>query len=164
MRLRRNIVRRNEVVRQVTAGLLRCASRHGVLVDQGAICQQLETKHIDLLFGFLASPDHVAEIVVRKARLDTVARIIGQRQGNRAGRCNRAVMREPCTRLCQRIDQGRVFSGYSLHVPAVPRMQNPTRHLVADLVTVGHHLRSLAQHLLGDLELLVHDRRRAFLL
>jgi hypothetical protein len=51
--------------------------------------------------------------------------------------------------------------GDALHVAAVAGVQEAARDLGADLPAVARHLGPLAQHLAGDRELLVHDRRRA---
>jgi hypothetical protein len=52
--------------------------RQRFLVDKFAVGKQFERKYVDLLLGLLALPDHVAEVVVRKARLDAIGRIIGK--------------------------------------------------------------------------------------
>ena len=49
------------------------------------------------------------------------------------------------------------------HVAAVARVQHAPRYAVAHFPAVARHLRALAEHRAGDGELLVHDRRRAFL-
>ncbi len=101
---------------------------------------------------------------MRKAGLDAIAGVIGQRQRNGAGRCDRAVVREARARLGELLDEFRRLTGDALHVTAVARVQDAPGHLVARLVAVRGHLGTLAQHFLGDLELLVHDRGRALLL
>ena len=72
-------------------------------------------------------------------------------------------MRETRSRLGQRLDEFRVFARDALHVAAVARVQNAPGNLVTDLVAVSAHFGTLAQHLLGDFETLVHDRRRTLL-
>src|SRR2546430_12009615 len=41
--------------------------------------RSLEGIDVDLLLGFLAFPDHVAEIVMRERRLDAIRGIVGER-------------------------------------------------------------------------------------
>ncbi len=51
-----------------------------------------------------------------------------------------------------------------LHVTAVLGEQHLALDLVADLVPVAAHLRTLDQHLFGDRELVLHDRGRTLFL
>ena len=162
VRLRGDVVGRDEVVRQ--AGLLVGAVRHGLGVDQGAVGQQLVAVDLDLFLGLLAFADHVAAVVVREAGLDAVGGVVGQRQRDRAGGRDRAVVGEARAGLGQLLHQLRGHGGHALHVARVQRVQLAALDLLADLPAVLLHLRALAQHLGGDLELLVHDRGRALLL
>ncbi len=69
-------------------------------------------------------------------------------------------MREAGAVLLDVADELGCDFGQSLHVTAVLRVQHAARNLVADLPAVGGHFRALAQHFLGDLELLFENRRR----
>ena len=100
---------------------------------------------------------------MRERRLDAVRRIVRQRQRDRAGRRDRAVVREARADFGELIDQLRRHLGDALHVAAVLRVQDAARDLLTDPPAVARHLRTLAQHLGGDFELLEHDRRRTFL-
>ena len=158
---RRDVVRSREVLGQLL-GRVR-GTRHRARVDDLAIGQQLEREDVDFLLALLAFADHVAEIVMREGRLDAVAGIVRQRQRDRAGRSDRGVVREARAHGGELLDQLRRHFGHALHVAAIAGMQEPARHLGAHLPAVARHLRSLAQHLAGDGELLIHDRRRALL-
>ena len=73
-------------------------------------------------------------------------------------------MSEPRAGFSQLLNQcGCLFSN-SLHVAAVSRMQNASRHLVTNFESVPYHFRALAEHLLGHGKLFAHDRRRSFFL
>ncbi len=66
--------------------------------------------------------------------------------------------------LGQRLDQlGRVL-GDLLHVTRILRVQHATGDLIADLVAVFRHFRTLTQHLGGDFEGLAQQRCRTLLL
>src|SRR2546430_11310366 len=93
----------DEVVRQSLSIVRR--SRLGIGVDELAIRQQLEGIDVDLLLGFLAFPDHVAEIVVRERRLDAVRGIVGERQRDRAGGGDGGVVREARAGLGELVHQ-----------------------------------------------------------
>ncbi len=99
-----------------------------------------------------------------EARLDAVGGVVGQAQADGAGRRDRAVVGEARALLGQRLDQlGRVL-GDLLHVTRILGVQHATGNLVADLVTVLGHLRTLAQHFGGDFEGLAQQRCRPLLL
>src|SRR4029077_642345 len=80
-----------------------------------------------------------------------------------AGRRNRAVVSEAGPGLRELVHQLRRDLRDALHVTAVLRVQQPAGDLRAGLPAIAGHLRPLAQHLLGDRELLVHDRCRTLL-
>ena len=73
------------------------------------------------------------------------------------------MVREARTDERQLFDERRRHFGDALHVAAVTSVQHATRNLAAEFPTIPRHLRTLAQHLARDRELLVHDRRRTFL-
>ena len=68
-------------------------------------------------------------------------------------------MREARADVGELVDQPGRGLGHALHVVAVARMQDATGDQVAHFPAVLHHLRTLAQHLGGDRELLLHDGR-----
>ena len=100
---------------------------------------------------------------MRETRFDAVRCIVRERQRDRPGRRDRAVVGKPRTDLGQFINEFRCRRCNALHVAAVPCVQDATRHLVAGLIAIGGHLGPFAEHLLGHLEELVHDRCRSFL-
>ena len=161
MLARRDVVGSREVVRQlVRRGR---AARHRARIDQLAVGQQLEGEHVDLLLRLLAFADHVAEVVVRERRLDAVRRVVRERQRDRAGRRDRAVVREARALLRELVDQFRRDFGDALHVAAVARVQDAARELVADLApsrTISGRLRSISAVTSNSS---LHDRRRALL-
>ena len=162
---RRNVLGGNEVFRQtIFLSHVFASRRHCVRIDQVAITQQLVRENIHFLFALLALANDVAEVVVREARLDAIAGVVGQRQRNRARRCDRTVVREARADLRELPDKHRIFLGNPLHIAAVAGVQNSPGHFVADLVTITDHLRTPGQHRRRHLELLVHDRRRSFFL
>ena len=162
MRLRCNLIGRHKIVRQTIAVVAHL--RHCLLVDERSISQQLKREYIDLFLGPLPGANHVPKIMMREARLNAVRCVIGKRQGNRTCRRDRGMVRETRTDLGQLFYKLRRLCGNTLHVAAIARMQQPPGKLVTGLVAVGHHLRALPQHFLGNLELFVHDWRRAFFL
>ena len=100
---------------------------------------------------------------MRERRLDAVRRVVGERERDRAGGRDRAVVREARADRLELLDELRRDLGEAAHVAAVARMQHAARHAVAGLPAVAGHLGTLAQHRAGDRELLVHDRRRPLL-
>ncbi len=72
-------------------------------------------------------------------------------------------MREARADFGELVHEVRAHLGHALHVAAVLRMQEAARDLRARAPAVLHHLGTLAEHLLRDRELFVHDRRRALL-
>src|SRR5690606_37603377 len=82
--LGRDVVGGDEVVRQLRLRVV--GERHRLGVDQLAVGQQLEAVDVHLLLGLLALADHVAAVVVRERGLDAVGGVVGQRQGDGAGR------------------------------------------------------------------------------
>ncbi len=97
-----------------------------------------------------------------EAGLDAVAGVVGQRQRDGAGGCDRAVMGKTCAHTRQFIDQVWGFFCDALHVTAVLGMQHLARDIVAYLPAVARHFGALAQHLFRHRERFFHDRRRAF--
>src|ERR1700680_3961058 len=93
----------DEVVRQSLSIVRR--SGFGIWVDQFAIRQQLEGINVDLLLGLLAFADDVAEVVMRERWLDAVRGVVGERQRDRAGGRDRAVVREARAGLRQLVHQ-----------------------------------------------------------
>src|SRR5690606_27664233 len=91
------------------------------------------------------------------------ARVVRERERDRAGWRDRAVMRETRTLSLELLDELRRDLAHALHIAAVARMEHPARDLVADSQAVGRHLRTFTEHPLVDLELLEHDRRRPLL-
>src|SRR5690606_27135571 len=87
---RGHLVGGDEVVRQVAA--LALGLRQRVRIDELAVGQQLVAEYVDLFLGLLALTYDVAGVVVGKARFDTIGGVVGQRQGNGAGRGDRAVV------------------------------------------------------------------------
>src|SRR5690606_10266961 len=135
-----------------------------VRIDELAVGQQLEAEYVDLFLGLLALTYDVAEVVVGKARFDTIGGVVGQRQGNGPGRGDRAVVGKARALLGQRLNQCRVLRRHLLHVAAVFRPEHLALDLLPDLETVLFHFRALGQHGTGNGELLFHQRRRAFFL
>src|SRR5690606_27732043 len=136
--LRRDVVGAHEVVRQLLRGIVRAG--HRARVDELPISEQLEREDVDSLLRLPSFTNHVAEVVVRERGLDAVARVVRERQRDRAGRCDRAVMREPRALLLDLLDKLRRNLPQPLHVAAVTRVEHASRDLVADLVAVLDHL------------------------
>ena len=132
-------------------------------VHELAVGEQLEGVHVDLLLRLAAFADDVPGVVVREARLDAVARVVREGEGDRPRRCDGGVVGEARAFLGQRFDQLGFDPGQPLHVAAVPRVQ----HLALDPVSrpdaVARHLRAPREHLPGHHEGLLHDRRRPLL-
>ena len=101
--------------------------------------------------------------MVGKTGFDAVAGIVGQRQRDSPGRCNRTVVREAAAILFQVAYQLRILPPYLLHVTAVAGVQHLAFDSVAGLPVIHRHLGTLCKHFGGDGELLFHDRRRPFL-
>jgi len=66
----------DKVVGQCITGV--GAVGHGLGVDDFAIGQHFVGEHVDLFLRLFLFADHVAGIVMGKARLDTVAGVVGQ--------------------------------------------------------------------------------------
>ena len=100
---------------------------------------------------------------MREAGLDSVARVIRQRQRDRAGGRDGGVVREARSLFSQRIDELGLDLCDSLHVTAVAGVQHAAFDLVSDAQAIGLHFGAPAKHFLGDRETLVHDRSRSLL-
>ena len=133
--------------------------RHRARIHELAIGEQLEGEYVDLLLRFLALANDVAEVMVRKGRLDAVRGVVRERERDRSRRRDGSVMREARTHLGELVHELRRDLGDALHVAAVARVQHPPRNLDAHPPAVPHHLGTLAQHLARDREVLAHDRR-----
>ena len=157
----RNVFRRNEVVRQRILGLFLCLRVvwHRLRVDEPPQRQQLEREDVDFLFGLLAWPYHIPEVMMGKARFDAVTGVVRQRQRYRSGRGNRAVVGEACADLGELIDQLRRFQSDLLHIAAIAAMQNPPGNCVANLVAVFSHFGTSGQYFRRYLEFLIHNWR-----
>src|SRR5690349_17163833 len=115
--LRADVVGSHEVLRQLGGRVV--GERQRVGVDEGAVGEQLVAVDLDLFLGLLALADHVARVVVGEAGLDAVGGVVGQRQRDRAGRRDRAVVGKARAGLGELLDQVGGDGGDALHVAAV---------------------------------------------
>ena len=100
---------------------------------------------------------------MRERGLDAVRRIVRERQRDRAGRRDRAVVREARADQLELLDELRRHLGEAAHVAAVARVQDAARHCSPTFQpsrAISGRLRSICAR---DREFLVHDRRRALL-
>src|SRR5690606_31637036 len=138
---RSDVVGGNEIFGQLLPCLL--GARLGLAIDQRAVGQQLVAEHLDLFLGLAAGADQVARVVVGEARLDAVGRVVGQAQADGAGGRDGAVMGEARALFGQRLDQLGGVLGNLLHVARIPGVQYTACNLIADLVAVLLHFRTL---------------------
>ena len=115
---------------------------------------------VSIMTAAVVDPDLMGEAAVMIGSANLVVAIDARRRDGDALVAKASFLLRILEEL---IDELRCDTGQALHVTAVARMQNTPGHLVARLVTIGHHLGPLAQHLFGHFKLLVHDRRRPLL-
>src|SRR6478735_1488620 len=70
----RHVIGGGEVLRQLALAF--GGIGHGVVVDQLAVCQQLEREDVDLLLRLAPFADHIAEVVMRERGLYAVGGIV----------------------------------------------------------------------------------------
>src|SRR5690625_5235312 len=97
--------------------------------------------------------------MVRKAGLNTVAGVVGQRQRNRTGGRDGAVVCEAATVLGDGFNQLGIFFRQLLHVTAVTGQKHFARHLIAQLVLLRQR-GALGQQGRRHFRGLLHNRRR----
>src|SRR5690625_5738414 len=97
--------------------------------------------------------------MVRKAGLNTVAGVVGQRQRNRTGGRDGAVVCEAATVLGDGFNQLGIFFRQLLHVTAVTGQKHFARHLIAQLVLLRQR-GALGQQGRRHFKGLLHNRRR----
>src|SRR3990172_5248618 len=87
---RADIVGRDEVIGQLVFRLGRV--RVCLRIDERAIREQLVGEDVHFFLGLASLANDIARVPVRERWLDAVARVVAERERNRAGRRNRGVM------------------------------------------------------------------------
>ena len=97
-----DVICADEVIGQ---GIWSLATRRCIWIDQSAIGQQFVGEDVYLLFGFATFTNDIAAVKVSKGGLDTVARVVGERQADGSGRRNRGVMAVAGAVLCNLVSE-----------------------------------------------------------